>query len=46
METLRINEERIKQKLRNLNFSFHQINNIIKVYEEVDEELTVEGWSY
>jgi len=45
MNTLRTDEERIKQKLRNLNFNFHQINDIIKVYERVDQELTQEGWS-
>jgi len=46
MNTLRIENDRIKEELKKLDFTDNQIYYIMRVYEEVDQELTAKGWSY
>lgn len=46
MITLRIENDRIIKKLMALGFSRIQIDKVRRVYIEVDQELTDEGWTY
>ena len=44
METYQVEEERIREKLKAKGFSNHLIDITFEVFNEVDKELTDEGW--